>query len=53
MTLTLPAFRSTQSRWRRLKDALLTGYRNLQLRRAERADDSLYVRPRVADRWSE
>ncbi len=38
MTLTLPAYRSTRSRWQRLKEAFFTAYVNLHLRRAERID---------------
>jgi hypothetical protein len=38
MTLTLPAYRSSRSRWRQLRDALITGYINWQLRKQERQD---------------
>lgn len=43
MTLTLPAYRSTRSRWQRLKDALFTAYVNLHIRRAERPEQFIEV----------
>lgn len=43
MTITLPAFRSTRTRWQRLREALFTAYVNWHIRRAERPEPFIEV----------
>lgn len=42
--VTLPAYRSTHTRWQRLKDAFFTAYVNLHIRRAERPEPFVTVK---------
>ncbi len=50
MTINLPAFRSSRSGWRQLKDALFTAYVNWHIRRAERIEPEFIECPQFYER---